>query len=462
MLQQNNKYWPVIENYLSTILDMINDPVIIIDKEGTIIYVNEGYELQVGVKRERLLGRNITIKYPNDKLLEVLRKGEIVKNEEHYNETLGYNIVAGFLPIKDSEGWTIAVAGIGTTSPVYKLNVQLSPILSISHDKLSEKITREKLPSGFQSIIGEAPKLVNCLNLSAKVAKSDATVMLRGETGVGKELFARAIHDTSNRRECPFVAVNCATIPETLIESELFGYTPGAFTGARTSGKIGKIEMAHKGTLFLDEIGDLSYQTQVKLLRFAQEKYLERIGGNNQISVDLRIITATNRNLEQMVQQGEFRADLYYRLKVIPIHIPPLRERIEDIGILAHHFLDYYCKKYNKKMGFSLEAIEYLQDYSWPGNIRELRNIIEHAVIICSKDTISPSHFNITLNDHFNIQDSSNLDLHQAIEYTEKTIIKKALEKAFNNKSKAIEYLGISRGAFYDKIKKYKLNKFSD
>ncbi len=458
MLEKNNSYRNIIEKHLSTILDMINDPVIIIDKEGTIIYINEGYEQQVGTKRERLVGRDLNKKYPNDKLLQVLRKGELIKNEEHFNETLGYNVVASFLPMKDDKGETIAVAAIGNITPVYKLNVRLSPILSISQDKPSRNITRSSLPSGFQNIVGEAPKLLNCLSLSAKVAKSDATVMLRGETGVGKELLARAIHDASKRRDHPYVAVNCGTIPENLIESELFGYNPGAFTGARTSGKTGKIEMANGGTLFLDEIGDLSHSTQVKLLRFIQERYIERIGGNNQISIDVRIITATNRNLEQMVQQGEFRADLYYRLNVIPIHIPPLRERPDDIGVLAHHFLDYYCKKYDKKMGFSIEAMEHLQDYSWPGNIRELKNIIEHAVVVCPGDTISPSHFNLIINDYANIRDPSVLNFHQAIEYTEKTIIKKALEKAFNNKSKAIEYLGISRGAFYDKLKKYKLD----
>jgi PAS domain S-box-containing protein len=458
VLEKNNSYRNIIEKHLSTILDMINDPVIIIDKEGTIIYINEGYEQQVGTKRERLVGRDLNKKYPNDKLLQVLRKGELIKNEEHFNETLGYNVVASFLPMKDDKGETIAVAAIGNITPVYKLNVRLSPILSISQDKPSRNITRSSLPSGFQNIVGEAPKLLNCLSLSAKVAKSDATVMLRGETGVGKELLARAIHDASKRRDHPYVAVNCGTIPENLIESELFGYNPGAFTGARTSGKTGKIEMANGGTLFLDEIGDLSHSTQVKLLRFIQERYIERIGGNNQISIDVRIITATNRNLEQMVQQGEFRADLYYRLNVIPIHIPPLRERPDDIGVLAHHFLDYYCKKYDKKMGFSIEAMEHLQDYSWPGNIRELKNIIEHAVVVCPGDTISPSHFNLIINDYANIRDPSVLNFHQAIEYTEKTIIKKALEKAFNNKSKAIEYLGISRGAFYDKLKKYKLD----
>ena len=457
MPQPNSRYWPIIETYLSTILEMINDPVIIIDKHGTIIYVNEGYEQQVGVKRKWVLGRNLYKKYPNDKLLEVLHKGETIKRKEHYDHTLGYHVVASFLPFKDEKGEIVAVAGIGNTPPVFKLNRRLSPVLSDKQEKGSGKITRKKLPAGFNNIIGESPKLLNCLHLSAQVARSDATVMLRGETGVGKELIARAIHESSNRSQFPYIAINCAAIPENLIESELFGYAAGAFTGARTSGKAGKIEMAHGGTLFLDEIGDLSLSTQVKLLRFTQEKYLERIGSNNQIPIDVRIISATNRNLEQMIQQGEFRADLYYRLNVIPIHIPPLRERLEDIGILAHHFLDYYTKKYNKRAGFSPEAMECLQDYHWPGNVRELKNIIEHAVIVCSGNTISPKHLNLNLNKNLNLHNSPTLDLNRIIEYVESTIIKRALEKASNNKTMAIKYLGISRGAFYAKLKKYNL-----
>ncbi|NMB41415.1 MAG: sigma 54-interacting transcriptional regulator [Firmicutes bacterium] len=457
MLQNKNNCWGITEKHLDTILDMVNDPVIIINKKGTIIYVNEGYELHNGVKREWMLGRNISEKYPRDKLLEVLRTGKTIKNKEHYNESLGYNIVASFLPIKDDDGQTIAAAGIGTVSPVYKLNIRLSPILSTDQDKPSAAIAKGSLPSAFQNIVGESPKLLSCLRLSAKIARTDATVMLRGETGVGKELFAQGIHDASKRREHPFIAVNCAAIPENLIESELFGYSPGAFTGARTSGKTGKIELANTGTLFLDEIGDLSQSTQVKILRFLQERYVERIGGTKQIPVDVRIITATNKNLEQMVQQGEFRADLYYRLNVVPIHIPPLRERPGDIELLSYHYLDYYCKKYDKKMGFSLEAMDYLQDYSWPGNVRELKNIIEHAVIVCSEAKISPGYLNFMLSDYTDITGASTLNLHQAVEYTEKKIIKKALREAFNNKSKAIRYLGISRGAFYNKIKKYNI-----
>lgn len=455
MLPEDNKYWHYLRPKLDTILDMFNDPIIVIDKEGTIIYVNEGYELQVGIKREKLLGRNIKNKYPGDKLLETLRTGELVKNLEHYNETLGYNIVASFVPIKDEKGEVVAVAGIGNVSPVHKLTLRLCPIHSFRETKTPDSLTRKDIPSSFDTIIGEAPKLLKCLSLAAQVAKSEATIMLRGETGVGKELFARAIHDYSDRCKNPFVAVNCAAIPENLIESELFGYTAGSFTGARTSGKTGKIEMAHKGTLFLDEIGDLSPGTQIKLLRFTQEKYVERIGGNEHIPIDVRVVTATNRNLEQMVQQGEFRADLYYRLNVIPIHVPPLRERPEDIGILAQYFLNYFSRKYGKKIGFSMKAIECLHDYHWPGNVRQLKNIVEHAVLICTGDTIHESHFN--LENNTNQKDLPLLDLNDAVEYTEKATIKKALEKAFYNKSKAIKYLGISRGAFYAKLKKYKL-----
>ncbi len=455
MQLQESKYWQSIRQHLDIILDMFNDPIIIIDREGTIIYINEGYELQLGVKREKVLGRNVKDKYPRDKLLETLRTGELVKNLEHFNETLGYNIVASFVPIKDETGDIIAVAGIGNISPVYKLNLRLSPIHSFKETKSTDSLTRKDIPPSFDSIIGEAPKLLKCLKLSAQVAKAEATVMLRGETGVGKELFARAIHDYSDRCKNPFIAVNCAAIPENLIESELFGYTAGSFTGARTSGKMGKIEMAHKGTLFLDEIGDLSPSTQIKLLRFTQEKYVERIGGDKQIPIDVRIITATNRNLEQMVQQGEFRSDLYYRLNVIPIHVPPLRERPEDIGILAHYFLNYFARKYGKKVGFSMKAMECLHDYHWPGNIRQLKNVVEHAVLICTGDTIHESHFNLEQNT--NVHELPFLDLNRAVEYTEKATIEKALEKAYYNKSKAIKYLGISRGAFYAKLKKYKL-----
>ncbi len=451
-------YGKVIESHLDKILEFVNDPVIIIDKEGTVIYVNRGYEQQVGTKKERVLGRNLNRVHPNDRLLTALKSSKLVEYEEHYNETLGYSIVGSFLPIKDRDEETVAVAGIGTITPVYKLNERLSPIYSDKQERMSNTIKRKALPAAFDNIIGEDLRLLNCLNLAAQVARSDATIMLRGETGVGKELFAQAIHNSSERARHPFVTVNCAAIPENLIESELFGYTKGAFTGARNTGKTGKVEMANNGTLFLDEIGDLTLATQVKLLRFTQERYIEKIGGNKQIPVDVRIISATNRNLEQMVQQGEFRADLYYRLNVVPIHIPPLRERHADIPVVAHQFLDYYNHKYNKQLNFSSQSMERLQDYHWPGNIRELKNVIEHALIICTEKTITPGHIKFPVNTTAASSQNPVLNLAQAVEYTEKEVIKKALEKASFNKSKAIKYLGISRGAFYAKLNKYKLD----
>ena len=280
--------------------------------------------------------------------------------------------------------------------------------------------------------------------------------MIRGETGSGKELIAKAIHGISKRSTFPFVEINCAAIPENLLESELFGYDSGAFTGARHSGRIGKFEMAQNGTLFLDEIGDISLSTQVKLLRFMQEKYIERIGSNRKIPINVRIIAATNRNLEQMVQQGEFREDLYYRLNVVPIFIPPLRERNGDIPILAYYFLDFFCKQYDKNLSFSSQTLEYLQDYPWPGNVRELRNVVENAVITCQEKIITPEYLNIKdgpTKPHF-----SSLSLKHEVENLEKEIIKKALQIANNNRSMAIKYLGISSRTFYKKLDKYGLN----
>lgn len=457
MLLKNNKYWNYVETYLSQILDMITDPVIIIDKEGTVIYVNQGYERQVGTSKERVLGRNLYDYFPNDKLLEVLHTGEFIDSEEHYNETLGYRIVAGFLPMRDEKGEVVAVAGIGTTSSIYKIYTRLNPVFSFNTEERSTFVSKEELPLNFQELLGEDPKFINCLSIAAKVADSDAPIMLRGETGVGKEVVAEAIHKVSKDNKSPFVAVNCAAIPENLIESELFGYEPGAFTGAQSSGKKGKIELAQQGTLFLDEVGDLTLSAQVKLLRFIQEKYIERIGGTNQIPVNTRIIAATNKNLEQMMQQGEFRSDLYFRLNVIPIYIPPLRERYADIPILAQYFLEQYCSKYNKQLSFSHDIWESLQNYSWPGNIRELQNVIEHAVVTSSGKKVTPVNLKFPFNKDV-LESTESLNLNSAVEHTERAVIKKALEKAQNNKSKAIEYLGISRGSFYAKLQKYQLD----
>lgn len=242
---------------------------------------------------------------------------------------------------------------------------------------------------GFLSIIGKNSQLNKAIAIANQVAPTDSTIILRGESGTGKEMFARTIHEKSLRKEGPFIAINCAAIPETLLESELFGYEEGSFTGARKGGKPGKLELAHHGTIFLDEIGDLPLSLQGKLLRVLQDKRVERVGGTSPFPVDVRIITATHHNLEDMIASGRFREDLFYRISVIPIHIPPLRDRPEDIELLLDYYTRKYCILLNKEFKtFSYEALNLLRSYSWPGNIRELVNVVEYSITIDDKDEI--------------------------------------------------------------------------
>jgi transcriptional regulator with PAS, ATPase and Fis domain len=456
MIQNNEGVLKLVNDSFLTILDKINDPVIVIDKDGIVIYVNRAYEYQIGISQEKILYRDLYEKHPNDKLLEVLKTGQPIKEDEHYNETLGYDIIANFIPLKDAAGNIKGVIGVGNANVVCKINRHLRALVVGNEVKTKQKVYRTELQA-FKNIISDDPKMLHCFNIAASVAKTDASVMLRGETGTGKELIAEAIHKASNRSNYPFVEINCTAIPENLLESELFGYTSGAFTGARAAGKKGKIEKANNGTLFLDEIGDAPLSTQVKLLRFTQEKYIEKLGETKKTLVNVRIISATNRNLEQMIQQKEFRIDLFYRLNVVPIFVPPLRERIADIPLLSYHFLNYCSKKYNKSLTFTPCAIKQLQAYSWPGNVRELKNIIEQAAILCQTDKVTEDDLQLSFLDTSIKHKSFALHLNTAIEKLERKIIMEALAKAKNNKSKAINYLGISRSAFYAKLKKYNI-----
>jgi len=269
---------------------------------------------------------------------------------------------------------------------------------ALEKQKMIEKnnILKKKLEnhSPFHGIVGESKKIKEIKNLIYKIADSKAAVLLMGESGTGKELFARAIHQCSERRNKPFVAINCAALPQTLLESELFGYEKGAFTGALKQ-KKGKFELANGGTLFLDEIGEMNLETQSKLLRVLQEKEYERVGGLKPIKVDIRIVSATNVDLEEAIKQGRFREDLYYRINVIPIEIPPLRERKEDIPMLAEYFLKVFNREYGKNIELiSMEVLDIFMEYEWPGNARELKNIIESAVAIAGPDDkiLGPQH----------------------------------------------------------------------
>jgi len=315
------------------------------------------------------------------------------------------------------------------------------------------------------NIIGNSGRMIDVYSSIDLVSSTKATVMLRGESGTGKELIAHAIHYQGPRADCPFIKVACAALPETLLESEIFGYEKGAFTGA-TFGKKGKFELAHTGTLFLDEIGDISPAMQVKLLRVIQEKEFERVGGVETIRVDVRIITATNKDLEQEVREGRFRGDLYYRLNVIPIFIPSLRERKEDLPLLVNYFFE----KFNDENGKSIkrisdEAMEYVMNYSWPGNVRELENAIERAVIICQGNVISREHFPIDLQakisplGELGPVDDGSQNLTEAVNSLERKMLIQALEKTDGNKRKASQLLGVTERIFGYKVKQYDLQK---
>lgn len=327
--------------------------------------------------------------------------------------------------------------------------------LNLTEENIQLRKEIEKKYS-YHNIIGKSQKMRKVYELIETVSKTSTTVLIQGETGTGKELVARAIHFASERRNYPFVVVSCVNIPETLLESELFGHEKGSFTGA-ISTKKGKFEIAHKGTLFLDEIGDLPFQLQAHLLRVLQEKEFTRIGGNELIKVDVRVISATNKNLWNEVREGRFREDLFYRLNVITIEIPPLRERREDILLLANHFLKKFCEENKKEInGFSKKVVDFFMSYEWPGNVRELENFIEHAVVVCSSKIIDIDDLPISSRP----SGSAKYSL-KTLRDVEKEHIENVLEETGWNISKASSILGISRLTLYNKIREYKISQKS-
>ncbi|MFH1678443.1 MAG: PEP-CTERM-box response regulator transcription factor [Candidatus Omnitrophota bacterium] len=324
--------------------------------------------------------------------------------------------------------------------------------LERENERLSSALREKK---EFNEIIGSCAKMQEVFSVIRKVAPTDVTVLINGESGTGKELVARAIHYSSLRKDKPLMVINCGAIPENLLESELFGHEKGSFTDAYSK-KIGKFELANTGTIFLDEIGELSLALQVKLLRFLQERVIERVGGNEQIELDVRIIAATNSDLKQRMKENAFREDLYYRLSVVNIGLPALRERDEDIELLANYCLHNFNRECNKKIkGFSKEAIKAINSYSWPGNVRELENKIKRAVILSNNHIITPQDLGLEIdsNEHPKL-------LKEAREQLEIKLIKEALIKNKGNISRAAREIGINRVSFYDLMKKYDIDKF--
>ena len=311
----------------------------------------------------------------------------------------------------------------------------------------------------FSQIIGKTPVIQQVFQTIQKIAPTDSTVLITGETGVGKELIAREIHLGSQRRDHPFIKVNCAAIPETLLESELFGYEKGAFTGAVTN-KPGRFEIAHQGTILLDEMGEIPFHLQAKLLGVIQDKSFDRVGGVKTIKVDIRIIAATNQDLQSAVQSGKFRSDLFYRLNVVPIHIPPLRERKDDLIPLVGYFLKIFTAKYCKKINnVSPEVMATFSNYDWPGNIRELENVLERMVLMSETDTLTLDQLPAEIRGAISTVEASTLKEKVDIisQMTEKQMIIDTLNKTNQNRTKAAKLLGISRRTLQNKIKEYGL-----
>ena len=445
---------------LFRILDNIFDVVMIFDSDTTIVFANKAYTKILGVPADKVLGRRLDEIEPEAMSLEVLRTGRALNNKREYLYSVDIDVTGSTFPLFDGNKIIGCVSIFNNISESVKLTRELQLTKGVA-DYLQEQLKqREQLPLSFQEYIGQNVRLRETLMLAAKVAKSNSTVLIRGESGVGKEVLAKAIHNCSERRNKPLIKVNCAAIPEGLLESEFFGFEDGAFTGARKGGKLGKFELAHEGTIFLDEIGDMSLTMQAKLLRVLQEKEFERVGGNKVIKVNIRVIAATNRNLEKMIEEGAFRNDLYYRLNIVPLFLIPLRERKDDILTLANKFIAQFMEESGRELTLSHHVIRILQCYDWPGNVRELHNVLEHSCIVCNGNLIEVQHlpsYVIQKTSDSHISKDKPYDLKETLGHIEKELILAALANNNNNRSDTMKELGISRKGFYQKLKRYEI-----
>jgi two-component system response regulator HydG len=447
--QELNQYW-------KTVVDTIQDGVMIVDTGGTIISVNRAFEMIIGYTRDEIVGRSCTSLNCNTCELarekdtcnwcRLFRTGNLKQKRCVIMRKNGtyVQVLKNASVLHDAEGSVIGA--VETMTDITEL---------VEKDTQIEAFRRElRSEDGFHGILGSSALLQQVFDLITNAAQSDAPVIIFGESGTGKELVARAIHETGIRRRKPYVKVNCASLTESLLESELFGHVKGAFTGAYRSRK-GRFEAAQGGCIFLDEIGDLPLATQVKLLRVLEEKIIERVGDNRPIRIDVRIITATNRNLKKLVQQGAFREDLFYRINVIPIFVPPLRERVGDIPLLAESFFRRNQLKSQKKIrGISNAAMEQLLAYSWPGNVRELKSAFEYAFVTCQESMIQPHHFPPAVYQTQPLaMNRTNVPLSRK-EMQKKELIE-ALQSAAGNQSRAADILGISRVTVWNRMKKY-------
>lgn len=446
--------------FFKSILDHMQVGVIVSDVTGHIIYCNETYAQFLNTSLDTIIGKHATDVVANSRLHIVAKTGQAEINYPHKHKDIVY--IVQRIPIK-KEGKVIAVLALvlfDNAATASKLAEKCSLLESKLKNFQKELGQIHRTKYDFDSIIGKSPIMLNAKHEAVQAATNDLPVLLTGESGTGKELFAQSIHSASSRKAFPFVQVNCAAIPRDLLESELFGYAKGSFTGASKKGKPGKFELAHMGTIFLDEIGDMPLEMQPKILRVLEMKEVERIGSHKVVPSDFRVIATTNQNMEILMKSGLFRRDLFYRLNVVPIKIRPLRERVEDILPMAYHFIQKTIKgPAGKAIRILSNAEKALLNYNWPGNGRELLHTMERILVTTKTNPIDlpdlPEYF------HYSEtipKQNKGVRLHAYLKKAERLAIKQALIKARNNKTKAADILGIHRTILYRKMKKLNIS----
>ena len=463
-LQEISMYKRILEQ----ILENAYEGVVVTDATGKIIMLNNAYANYLGIEAQAAIGKHVTEVIDNTRVHTVVQSG--VPEFGKLQRIGCHKAVVTRLPIMFNQK---IVAGVGIVhyrelqdmkELLDKLNSLETELAQIKEEYGGQRVAHYTI----QDIIGESPQVLALKKQIRKAADSNSTVLILGENGTGKELVAHAIHYLSARNNKPFVRINCAAIPADILESELFGYVGGAFTGSNRGGKKGKIEMADGGTLFLDEIGDMSFPMQAKLLRFLQEKEIERLGENKVRQIDVRVLAATNQNLPEQIRNKQFREDLYYRLQVLQLDVPPLRERQQDIALLVGFFVEKFNRIFGKKVQtIAPKVAEILNGYHWPGNIRQLENVMERAFNMVEAEEILPEHLPVYLWELLKPQETAaqevaarsclNVNLANAKQELERQQIKQILERTRGNKSEAARLMGITRTTLYQKLQKYKL-----
>jgi two-component system response regulator HydG len=448
---------PKINRYWKEIINTMNDGLMVVSPDGTILMVNQAFEKILGYSREEIIGRSCVV-LSCDACAAARSEG---KGEWCYLFEQGAATRKSCLLMRKDGSY---VHILKNAAILWDENGEIigavETLTDISEiDKRDEKIQHlcklMDTSGNFHGLVGASPSMQRVFDLTQKAAQSEAPVIIYGESGTGKELVAHAIHALGRRSEGPFITCNCAALNEALLESELFGHVKGAFTGAYTH-RQGRFEAAHRGDIFLDEVGDIPAAIQVKLLRVLETKQFERVGDVRPISVDVRIITATHRDLESLVSNGTFREDLFFRINVIPIHLPPLRERLEDLPLLVDYFLSRLRQRSGKAIsGLTREAMGILLDHPWPGNVRELKGALEYAFVVAETGLINPSHLPPKLSSREVSPATTPPKAEATLDTDEKTALVNALKQASGNQSQAAALLGVSRVTVWHRMKKY-------